>query len=108
MILPTMTLPNWQRKFSLITRKSMHAGLNLIQKFNKMRLKQTYYPWIWNTEIITKKNNKWFFSFYAQSKKDANVVIPHAYITFRYGGTTWAAYPLKGTNVLLIFFFSFL
>lgn len=50
-----------------------------------------------------KENNKWFFSFYAQSKEDANVVIPHAYITFRYGGTTWAAYPLKGTNVLLIF-----
>lgn len=103
MILPTMTLTELAKEIQS-DYKEVHARWTKFNpKFNKMRLKQTYYPWIWNTEIITKKNNKWFFSFYAQSKEDANVVIPHAYITFRYGGTTWAAYPLKGTNVLLIF-----
>lgn len=103
MILPTMTLTELAKEIQS-DYKEVHARWTKFNpKFNKMRLKQTYYPWIWNTEIITKKNNKWFFSFYAQSKKDANVVIPHAYITFRHGGTTWAAYPLKGTNVLLIF-----
>lgn len=103
MILLNMTLTELAKEIQS-DYKEVHARWTKFNpKFNKMRLKQTYYPWIWNTEIITKKNNKWFFSFYAQSKEDANVVIPHAYITFRYGGTTWAAYPLKGTNVLLIF-----
>ena len=86
MILPTMTLTELAKEIQS-DYKEVHARWTKFNpKFNKMRLKQTYYPWIWNTEIITKKNNKWFFSFYAQSKKDANVVIPHAYITFRYGG----------------------
>ena len=67
MILPTMTLTELAKEIQS-DYKEVHARWTKFNpKFNKMRLKQTYYPWIWNTEIITKKNNKWFFSFYAQS-----------------------------------------
>lgn len=84
MILPTMTLTELAKEIQS-DYKEVHARWTKFNpKFNKMRLKQTYYPWIWNTEIITKKNNKWFFSFYAQSKEDANVVIPHAYYAINY------------------------
>ena len=62
MILPTMTLTELAKEIQS-DYKEVHARWTKFNpKFNKMRLKQTYYPWIWNTEIITKKNNKWFFN----------------------------------------------
>lgn len=61
------------------------------------------YPWIWDAEVITRRNNKWFIGFYAESKKDADLAIPHIYIIFRYGGALWAAYSLRGVDMLLIF-----
>lgn len=35
------------------------------------------YPWIWDTEVITMRNNKWSIGFYAESKKDAELANPH-------------------------------
>lgn len=55
MILPTMTLTELAKEIQS-DYKEVHARWTKFNpKFNKMRLKQTYYPWIWNTEIITKK-----------------------------------------------------
>lgn len=53
MILPTMTLTELAKEIQS-DYKEVHARWTKFNpKFNKMRLKQTYYPWIWNTEIIT-------------------------------------------------------
>lgn len=51
MILPTMTLTELAKEIQS-DYKEVHARWTKFNpKFNKMRLKQTYYPWIWNTEI---------------------------------------------------------
>ena len=57
MILPTMTLTELAKEIQS-DYKEVHARWTKFNpKFNKMRLKQTYYPWIWNTEIITNLNS---------------------------------------------------
>ena len=58
MILPTMTLTELAKEIQS-DYKEVHARWTKFNpKFNKMRLKQTYYPWIWNTEIIRKISSK--------------------------------------------------
>lgn len=103
MILPTMTTAELVKEIQADYKEVIARWTKFEHKFKKMKLKQMSYPWIWITEITTKRKNNWVISFYAQSKKDADVAIPHIYIFFRYGGTIWGAYPLRGTGVLLIF-----
>ncbi len=103
MILPTMTLVELAKEIQSDYKEVIARWTKFEPKFNKMRLKQISYPWIWNTEITTKRHNKWLISFYAESKKDADIAIPQIFIHFQYERTIWGAYPLRGTDVLLIF-----
>jgi hypothetical protein len=103
MILPTMTLIELVKEIQSDYKEVLARWTKFEPKFNKIRVKQMSYPWIWSTKIMTKRHNEWCISFYAQSKKDADIVIPHIYIYFRYEGAIWGAYPIKGTDVLLIF-----
>ena len=53
---------------------------------------------------ITKRRNTWNVVFYAFTKKDASLIHPNFYLSFRYDNATWAAYPLhQGEKKVLLF-----
>ena len=68
-----------------------------------MRLKQEKYPWLWETLITTKRRNIWNVIFHAFTKKDASLIHPNFYLSFRYENATWAAYFIQGERKILLF-----
>ena len=103
MIVHTMTLEEIASEI-LADSKEVFARWNKFEsKFRRMRLKREKYPWLWETTIKTKRNNIWNVIFYAFTKKDASLIHPNFYLSFRYENATWAAYFIQGERKILLF-----
>ena len=103
MIVHTMTLEEIASEI-LADSKEVFARWNKFEsKFRRMRLKQEKYPWLWETLITTKRRNIWNVIFHAFTKKDASLIHPNFYLSFRYENATWAAYFIQGERKILLF-----
>lgn len=108
MIVPTMTLAEVATEIQSDYKEVINRWEKFEPKFNRIRMKKKSYPWFWETTVMTKRKNEWNIIFYAYSKKDASIIIPRIYLSFRYENSTWAASFIKGHNQILIFSAHFL
>lgn len=108
MIVHTMTLEEIASEILTDSNEALARWTKFKSKFRRMRLKQEKYPWLWETAITTKRRNTWNVVFYAFTKKDASLIHPNFYFSFRYDNATWAAYPLQGEKKVLLFPLHFL
>ena len=71
-----------------------------LPKFKKIIQKRTRYPWLWDTTIKTRRYNEWYLSFFADSKKEVNIVRPSFTLCFTYQGQPWAGTVIDGQVLL--------
>lgn len=72
-------------------------------KYQRLLLKNSCYPYMWETQVRTKRQNTWLINHYAESKKDASISIPKIFFPFQYTNGTWVAYMVEGRDILLLF-----
>lgn len=106
MILPTMTLPELAAELQKDYKEVAARWKVFRPKFEKMRKRQTHFPWLWETNVQTKRNNNWYIGYYAFSKKDATCIWPQISIYFRYEKSTWAAFPINTPEKTLLLIFT--
>lgn len=106
MILPTMTLSELTRELRKDYREVSARWKAFMPKFERMRKRQTMFPWFWEATVKTKRNNSWSRVYYAFTKKDAACIWPQVYITFRHENATWAAFFVNGEDWNFLFLFT--
>lgn len=95
MITSTMTLEEIAKELLVDFREVYDRWNRFGNKFKRICLDQTKYPWIWETAIKTKRYNEWNIIFSAWSKKEIKIVDPVFIVCFYYKGGMWAASLLK-------------
>lgn len=103
MILHTMTIEELAKEIRA-DYKEVHARWTKYEsKYHRNLLKNNRYPYIWETQLKTKRHNTWFINHFAESKKDASIKFPQIFCPFQYTDGTWVAYMIEGSNTLLLF-----
>lgn len=90
MILDTMTLEELILEIKTDFKEVRGRWNKFLPKFKKIIQKRTRYPWLWDTTIKTRRYNEWYLSFFADSKKEVNIVRPSFTLCFTYLGQPWA------------------
>lgn len=96
MILDTMTLEELIREIKTDFKEVSGRWNAFSPKFRKTIRKRTQFPWLWDTTIKTRRHNEWYLSFYAMSKKEANIVTSSLTLLFTYQGKPWAGTVVDG------------
>ena len=84
MILDTMTLEELILEIKTDFKEVRGRWTKFLPKFKKIIQKRTRYPWLWDTTIKTRRYNEWYLSFFADSKKEVNIVRPSFTLCFTY------------------------
>lgn len=100
MILDTMTLEELILEIKTDFKEVRGRWTKFLPKFKKIIQKRTRYPWLWDTTIKTRRYNEWYLSFFADSKKEVNIVRPSFTLCFTYQGQPWAGTVIDGQVLL--------
>lgn len=103
MILHTMTIEEVVKEIRADYEEVRTRWRKYTPKYQRRLLKNNRYPYIWETQVRTKRQNIWFINHYGESKKDASISLPEIFFPFQYTNGTWVAYMIEGRNILLLF-----
>lgn len=101
MILDTMTQEELLREIKSDYSEVVGRWRNFQAKFRKTVQKRASYPWLWETYVKTRRHNEWYISYYAEAKKESDIVNAMITLTFKYKGQLWTGTVMD--DVTLIF-----
>lgn len=90
MILDTMTLEELTKEIKTDFKEVNGRWNNYKQKFKRLAHKRTVFPWFWETKIKTRRFNEWYISYYAETKKEVDIVRAKFLLMFTYKSQLWA------------------
>ena len=98
-----MTIEELSKEIKADYKEVRARWIQYTPKYQRQLLKNNRYPYMWETQVKTKRQNIWFINHYAESKKDASISKPQLFCPFQYTNGTWIAHIIDGHDVLLLF-----